>query len=1174
MPGGRRGRGGFIVAIGANTRGLTSGFQRAQAQLATFSRTVRTSGVASLKVFGDASGRFGRTFTRSVTAPLLGGVAAVSKLALDFEKGITRISTLTGIARSDAVALGAEVVEIANRTATAYDKLSQSLLVSVSAGFRGQAALNITEQAAKLAALGFGELDVITRALTVTLENYSTSGLTAARASDILLATAQEGNFDVSQLADVFGQLLSNANALHIPLESVSASFAVLTRATGSATEAQTRLTGIFNAFLKPSDNAKIAFDQVGLSVAQLRRQLESDGLQPTLLTIRDALRDVGIDLSQVFGRIQGLAGVQTLVAEGNTYAAVLDNVADSVGEVNFQYSIWAETSEGQVQQSLVNLKNSVTEIGQEVLPVASEAVGFLSDRLSGMADILKNLSPTTRRLVVAVGALAVTLPLVASAVSKLVTLALAARTALLALTTALTGGAGLLVAAGLIAGIAGVGLLYNAFIKTDDSAAKLESQVDALTSALGRQRDELKALAEQAGTTNDEIVSSITGFEDVIASQYSVGGLAHLLNAPGLATSDARTAAEQIFQGDNAERSLEQLAEARQLLADLNLTDPYSGFTDPDPDSRRISDLLNTRPHVGNITTEQFEALRDSVALPSFEDQVTEAGQLFAEALATVDIPEAYASRLQGELVARLGAATSLEDAEEIVTDTIQRLATVEEGVEAFGNSADEAKRQFLALADATRSGLSLNDQRRFDEIAAEAYADPRIYEQALLTVAALTQNSEAAREAAERFGTLAQAQANLSTHQAEYIRLTRVASAASNKQASAIKRVGTATRSLREQLGLNDEVLGEEEGLQQLAVARDDALLYGLDNQLSRDPELLDEYNQRTIDALQTWFGAIDGYAKQLGRSGQFGELDRVLANQLDTLRQLETSVPTDTYARLVKRIGDIGRAARDPKSNGSSASTVSVGVELSTSDLALAEIALAKWVEQVGETNPVIAGLTTEAAQRTLDEWSAYALADLGLATTIVRVDTRPAQIELNSFFELADAVALGLDVTAFTVNAENQVNELVNTPRELAVQAVLDTTRLEDELRALEDLYRAADYNAIVGGPLPPPVAPVSRAAPSGVATGYGGGGVAFYAAGGIVSRPTLGMVGEGGEPEAIVPLSRAGDFGFGGGSTTINVNISGDFYGDEDAFRTRIVAELRRHTQLNGQLVGA
>lgn len=40
-------------------------------------------------------------------------------------------------------------------------------------------------------------------------------------------------------------------------------------------------------------------------------------------------------------------------------------------------------------------------------------------------------------------------------------------------------------------------------------------------------------------------------------------------------------------------------------------------------------------------------------------------------------------------------------------------------------------------------------------------------------------------------------------------------------------------------------------------------------------------------------------------------------------------------------------------------------------------------------------------------------------------------------------------------------------------------------------------------------------------------------LAGLAEGGIVTRPTLAMIGEGGEPEMVTPLSKAGDFGFGG-----------------------------------------
>lgn len=58
-----------------------------------------------------------------------------------------------------------------------------------------------------------------------------------------------------------------------------------------------------------------------------------------------------------------------------------------------------------------------------------------------------------------------------------------------------------------------------------------------------------------------------------------------------------------------------------------------------------------------------------------------------------------------------------------------------------------------------------------------------------------------------------------------------------------------------------------------------------------------------------------------------------------------------------------------------------------------------------------------------------------------------------------------------------------------------------------------------------------------------------------AAGGIVTKPTLAMVGEGGEAEAVLPLSKLrgmmGGGGGAGGGVTINVHVSGSVQTDRD-----------------------
>lgn len=77
------------------------------------------------------------------------------------------------------------------------------------------------------------------------------------------------------------------------------------------------------------------------------------------------------------------------------------------------------------------------------------------------------------------------------------------------------------------------------------------------------------------------------------------------------------------------------------------------------------------------------------------------------------------------------------------------------------------------------------------------------------------------------------------------------------------------------------------------------------------------------------------------------------------------------------------------------------------------------------------------------------------------------------------------------------------------------------------------------------------------------SGISVGGLATLASGGIVTRPTFSLIGEGGEPEAVIPLSKMGAMGMGGG-TTINVTVT-------SADPNAVVDALRRYQRQNGAL---
>jgi TP901 family phage tail tape measure protein len=89
---------------------------------------------------------------------------------------------------------------------------------------------------------------------------------------------------------------------------------------------------------------------------------------------------------------------------------------------------------------------------------------------------------------------------------------------------------------------------------------------------------------------------------------------------------------------------------------------------------------------------------------------------------------------------------------------------------------------------------------------------------------------------------------------------------------------------------------------------------------------------------------------------------------------------------------------------------------------------------------------------------------------------------------------------------------------------------------------------------------------------------GGGGnlnlnVPQLAEGGIVTRPTLAMIGEGGESEAVIPLSRMSDFGFGGrgsgGGANITINVTAGMGTNGAKLGEDIVSAIKRYERTSG-----
>ena len=165
----------------------------------------------------------------------------------------------------------------------------------------------------------------------------------------------------------------------------------------------------------------------------------------------------------------------------------------------------------------------------------------------------------------------------------------------------------------------------------------------------------------------------------------------------------------------------------------------------------------------------------------------------------------------------------------------------------------------------------------------------------------------------------------------------------------------------------------------------------------------------------------------------------------------------------------------------------------------------------------------------------------------------------------------AVAIGAITTAtIALNAAMAVNPFVlMAAAALALAYAIDKgleklSEMDNALGRMSAKLRSGRYG-ILGSLLFPELGKAQVNTGAGVG-GLGGGrmaelkGVPAMAAGGVVTGPTLALIGEAG-PEAVIPLDRMGSMG---GSSNVTINVNG---GDPQA----VVNALRTYMRQNGSV---
>lgn len=352
--------------------------------------------------FGTKMKAIGRGISTSFALPFAAIGVAGAKMAIDFEKNMTKINTLVGISAKEVNEMGQEVQKLAGETAQAPAELADGLFFLTSAGLKGANAMSTLEAVSKGVAIGLGEQTDLAKVAAAAQNAYGEENLSAAQALDVFGTAVQQGMFEASDLAEVLGTQLGLSSSLGVSFQETNAFIATYTKVTGDAKAASTSFGGVMMALAKTTPQMERALNQVGMTGDSVRESLGEKGLRATLIDIKTAFEDQGVPLTQFFSKSQALKGVLGVLGnQTETYGEVLESMGGSAGFVADGFDTLSETAGFKMQKSFNNLKMAATELGAMLMPVFTA----IANGAVKIAKGFTSLDGGTKKLIAGAGA-------------------------------------------------------------------------------------------------------------------------------------------------------------------------------------------------------------------------------------------------------------------------------------------------------------------------------------------------------------------------------------------------------------------------------------------------------------------------------------------------------------------------------------------------------------------------------------------------------------------------------------------------------------------------------------------------------------------------------------------------------------------------------------------------
>lgn len=388
----------LLVVVRANTTQAVSSLGAVESKLSGL------AGAASA-----AMGRIGMALTTGLTLPLLGVGGSAAKMAIGFETGMAQIQALVGVTDDELDELSEAALRMGREFGVSAQEAAEGLFFLKSAGLDNATAIETMELAAIGAASGLGDMTTLANGMTTVMTNF---GLTGEEAMDKFFVAVKKAKVEPEEMAHILNLNAASAASVGMSFDDLAGVTAFLTVAMGDSSAAGTSMRGMLTKVIKPSEQAKDALAEIGLTGEEFAEMMSTD-LVGTLHILDEAFTGIGKNdwMGKVFEDSEAIKGVAAILNQTEEdVRAFGEEVSQSAGATATAWEIMSETAGVRLKQSVEGLKSALIPLGQSIVDLVIPGVERLAELATDFVEKWQNLSKETQTLILKMTGLTVAL--------------------------------------------------------------------------------------------------------------------------------------------------------------------------------------------------------------------------------------------------------------------------------------------------------------------------------------------------------------------------------------------------------------------------------------------------------------------------------------------------------------------------------------------------------------------------------------------------------------------------------------------------------------------------------------------------------------------------------------------------------------------------------------------